>query len=140
MAPHEWFGTFGVATRPFSFIAMKVLNMRVGQSEAGRSFKRQSDIHSKKRNRMTHENVQNLVWLSTNMALKRRWFNEAIQGVNLDQREDSYLSLEPGETQVEGSFGGSEDDDISSSYSNNDKSETDSIDCIELESDSNLEL
>ena len=140
MAPHEWFGTFGVATRPFSFIAMKVLNMRVGQSEAERSFKRQSDIHSKKRNRMTHENVQNLVWLSTNMALKRRWFNEAIQGVNLDQREDSYLSLEPGETQVEGSFGESEDDDISSSNSNNDKSETDSIDCIELESDSNLEL
>ena len=74
------------------------------------------------------------------MALKRRWFNEAIQGVNLDQREDSYLSLEPGETQVEGSFGESEDDDISSSNSNNDKSETDSIDCIELESDSNLEL
>ena len=141
MAPHEWFGTFGVATRPFSFIAMKVLNMRVGQSEAERSFKRQSDIHSKKRNRLTHENVKNLVWLSSNMALKRRWFNEAIQGAHVDQQQDSSLSLEPwGETQIERSFGESEDGDISSSNSYNDQSETDSIDCIELESDSNLEL
>ena len=130
MAPHEWFGTFGVATRPFRFVSMKVLNMRVGQSEAERGFNRQSDIPSKKGNRMTHENFPNLALLSTNMALKRRWFNEAIQGVNLYQREVSPLSLESGETQVEGRIGESEDDDISSSNSNNYKSETNSIDCI----------
>ncbi|KAI6658144.1 hypothetical protein LOD99_11124 [Oopsacas minuta] len=86
--PHEWFGTFGVAPRPFSIIAMKILNMCLDQSEAERRFKRQANIHSKTRNRMTHENVRNLVWLSTNLALKRRWFKEGVQGFNVDQQQD----------------------------------------------------
>ena len=67
MPPHKLFATFGVATRPFSLIAMKVLNMCVDQSGAELSFKRQGNIHSKKRNRMTQDNI-GLVWLSTNLA------------------------------------------------------------------------
>ena len=68
MPPHKLFATFGVATHPFSLFAMKVLNMCVDQSGAELSFKRQGDIHSKKRNRMTQDNIQSLVWLSTNLA------------------------------------------------------------------------
>ena len=63
MLPHEWFATFGVATTPLSLISRIVLNMRVGQSEAERSFKRQSDIHCKERNMTKHDIVKNHVWL-----------------------------------------------------------------------------
>ena len=68
MPPLEWFGTFGVATRPFSLIAIKILNICVDQSEAERSFERQANIHSKKRNRITREMFEILygcqqIWL-----------------------------------------------------------------------------
>ena len=87
MPPHEWFGTFGAGFRPLTPIAMKVLNMRVDQSQAERIFKRQGEIHTKKRNRLTSYNVRSLLWLSSNLALKRRWFKEAVQGTNEDQHQ-----------------------------------------------------
>ena len=87
MPPREWFGSFGARFRLFSTIVMKVLNMRVDQSQAERSFKRQGDIHTKKRNRLTFDNVRSLMWLSSNLALRRRWFKEAVQGGNEDQQQ-----------------------------------------------------
>ena len=66
---------------------MKVLNMRVDQSQAERSFKRQGDIHTKKINRLTFDNVRSLMWLSSNLALRRRRFKEAVQGANEDQQQ-----------------------------------------------------
>ena len=57
MQPHEWFGKFGASLRPLRTIAMRVLNMRVDQSQAERSFKPQGEIHKKKRNRLTFDNV-----------------------------------------------------------------------------------
>ena len=134
MPPHELFGTFGAATRPFSLIAMKVLNMCVDQSEAERSFKRQGDIHSKKRNKITQDNFQSLVWLSTNLALKHRWFNEAVKGTNASQQEVISCSNSAQDiVQIEGNSESTEVDSISSSSKY--MSGTDSANVSDLESD-----
>ena len=141
MPPHEWFGTFGAGFRPFSTIAMKVLNMRVDQSQAERSFKRQGDIHTKKRNRLTFDNVRSLLWLSSNLALKRRWFKEAVQGVNEDQQQQQLKSTfgficideKADEPELENS-------DLETETSSSDGDSAESTGPIDLESDTDVSL
>lgn len=139
MPPHEWFGTFGAGFRPFSTIAMKVLNMRVDQTQAERSFKRQGDIHTKKKNRLTFDNVRSLVWLSSNLALRRRWFREAVQGANEDQQllrsisGFKYTDEKADEPELENS-------DLDTETSSSDGDSAESTGPIDLESDTDVGL
>ncbi|RVW19250.1 hypothetical protein CK203_095877 [Vitis vinifera] len=90
--------------------AMKVLNLTCSASGCERNWSIFENIHSKRRNRLDHQRLNDLVYIKDNRALKRR-YNErsTIDPISLKDIDDSNEWL-IGRMEDEDSHGGAQDD------------------------------
>ncbi|RVW73543.1 hypothetical protein CK203_062078 [Vitis vinifera] len=90
--------------------AMKVLNLTCSASGCDRNWSIFENIHSKRRNRLDHQRLNDLVYTKYNRALKRR-YNErnTIDPISLKDIDDSNEWL-IGRMEDEDSHGGAQDD------------------------------
>ena len=68
----KWWKTFGESTPNIKRLAIHVLSQGSCVSSCQRSWITFASIHTKKRNRLTHTHVKELVYIHTNHCLIRR--------------------------------------------------------------------
>lgn len=72
MPAHKWWAAYGSNVPELAFVAMIVLASVTGAGEAERCWKKLDWIHTKRRNRLTHERATKLLRLSSALQLQRR--------------------------------------------------------------------
>ncbi|XP_034694103.1 uncharacterized protein LOC117920605 [Vitis riparia] len=72
-APAEWWAAYGASAPNLQKFAMKVLNLTCSASGCERNWSIFENIHSKRRNRLDHQRLNDLVYIKYNRALKRRY-------------------------------------------------------------------
>nr|CAN67667.1 hypothetical protein VITISV_041109 [Vitis vinifera] len=109
-APAEWWAAYGASAPNLQKFAMKVLNLTCSASGCERNWSIFENIHSKRRNRLDHQRLNDLVYIKYNRALKRR-YNErnTIDPISLKDIDDSNEWL-IGRMEDEDSHGGAQDD------------------------------
>ncbi|RVW16137.1 hypothetical protein CK203_074327 [Vitis vinifera] len=109
-APAEWWAAYGASAPNLQKFAMKVLNLTCSASDCERNWSIFENIHSKRRNRLDHQRLNDLVYIKYNRALKRR-YNErnTIDPISLKDIDDSNEWL-IGRMEDEDSHGGAQDD------------------------------
>ncbi|KAJ9682088.1 hypothetical protein PVL29_018125 [Vitis rotundifolia] len=109
-APVEWWAAYGASAPNLQRFAMKVLNLTCSASGCERNWSIFENIHSKRRNRLDHQRLNDLVYVKYNRALKRR-YNErsTIDPISLKDIDDSNEWL-IGRMEDEDSHGGAQDD------------------------------
>ncbi|KAJ9705844.1 hypothetical protein PVL29_003780 [Vitis rotundifolia] len=109
-APAEWWAAYGASAPNLQRFAMKVLNLTCSASGCERNWSIFENIHSKRRNRLDHQRLNDLVYVKYNRALKRR-YNECstIDPISLKDIDDSNEWL-IGRMEDEDSHGGAQDD------------------------------
>ena len=73
LAPAEWWKNYGVHTPHLQNIAIKVLSLTCSSSGCERNWSIFEHVHSKKRSRLEHQRLQDLVFIKYNQALKERF-------------------------------------------------------------------
>ncbi|RVW91326.1 hypothetical protein CK203_035382 [Vitis vinifera] len=106
----EWWAAYGASAPNLQKFAMKVLNLTCSASGCERNWSIFENIHSKRRNRLDHQRLNDLVYIKYNRALKRR-YNErnTIDPISLKDIDDSNEWL-IGRMEDEDSHGGAQDD------------------------------
>ncbi|RVW13610.1 hypothetical protein CK203_088822 [Vitis vinifera] len=106
----EWWAAYGVSAPNLQKFAMKVLNLTCSASGCEWNWSIFENIHSKRRNRLDHQRLNDLVYIKYNRALKRR-YNErnTIDPISLKDMDDSNEWL-IGRMEDEDSHGGAQDD------------------------------
>nr|CAN66311.1 hypothetical protein VITISV_027163 [Vitis vinifera] len=109
-APAEWWAAYGASAPNLQKFAMKVLNLTCSASGYERNWSIFENIHSKRRNRLDHQRLNDLVYIKYNRTLKRR-YNErnTIDPISLKDIDDSNEWL-IGRMEDEDSHGGAQDD------------------------------
>ncbi|RVW38640.1 hypothetical protein CK203_077543 [Vitis vinifera] len=109
-APAEWWAAYGASAPNLQKFVMKVLNLTCSASGCERNWSIFENIHSKRRNRLDHQRLNDLVYIKYNRALKRR-YNErnTIDPISLKDIDDSNEWL-IGRMEDEDSHGGAQDD------------------------------
>eukprot|EP00261_Vitis_vinifera_P040221 XP_019081464.1 PREDICTED: uncharacterized protein LOC104882034 [Vitis vinifera] len=109
-APAEWWAAYGASAPNLQKFAMKVLNLTCSASGCERNWSIFENIHSKRRNRLDHQRLNDLVYIKYNRALKRK-YNErnTIDPISLKDIDDSNEWL-IGRMEDEDSHGGAQDD------------------------------
>ncbi|RVW78976.1 hypothetical protein CK203_040167 [Vitis vinifera] len=109
-APAEWWAAYGASAPNLQKFAMKVLDLTCSASGCKRNWSIFENIHSKRRNRLDHQHLNDLVYIKYNRALKRR-YNErnTIDPISLKDIDDSNEWL-IGRMEYEDSHGGAQDD------------------------------
>ncbi|KAL2342313.1 hypothetical protein Fmac_003598 [Flemingia macrophylla] len=72
MAPAEWWKMYGGHTPQLQIIAIKVLSLTCNSSGCERNWSTFEHIHSKKRSKLEHQKLQDLVFIKYNQALNLR--------------------------------------------------------------------
>ncbi|XP_075519550.1 uncharacterized protein LOC142553286 [Primulina tabacum] len=72
MAPADWWKMFGNGTPNLKEFAIKVLRLTCSASGCERNWSIFEHIHSKKRNRLDHKKLRDLVYVKYNQTLKAR--------------------------------------------------------------------
>ncbi|XP_010644982.2 uncharacterized protein LOC104877761 [Vitis vinifera] len=105
----EWWAAYGASAPNLQKFAMKVLNLTCNASGCERNWSIFENIHSKRRNRLDHQRLNDLVYIKYNRALKRR-YNErnTIDPISLKDIDDSNEWL-IGRMEDEDSHGGAQD-------------------------------
>ncbi|XP_034694081.1 uncharacterized protein LOC117920577 [Vitis riparia] len=109
-APAEWWAAYEASAPNLQKFAMKVLNLTCSALGCERNWSIFENIHSKRRNRLDHQRLNDLVYIKYNRALKRR-YNErnTIDPISLKDIDDSNEWL-IGRMEDEDSHGGVQDD------------------------------
>ncbi|RVW92379.1 hypothetical protein CK203_032455 [Vitis vinifera] len=89
-APAEWWAAYRASAPNLQRFAMKVLNLTCSASSCEQNWSIFENIHSKRRNRLDHQGLNDLVYIKYNRALKRR-YNErnTIDPISLKDIDDS---------------------------------------------------
>ncbi|KAJ9688880.1 hypothetical protein PVL29_014498 [Vitis rotundifolia] len=108
-APAEWWAAYGASAPNLQKFAMKILNLTCSASGYEQNWNIFENIHSKRRNRLHHQRLNDLVYIKYNRALKRR-YNErnTIDPISLKAIDDSNEWL-IGRMEDEDSHGGAQD-------------------------------
>ncbi|GKV27719.1 hypothetical protein SLEP1_g36855 [Rubroshorea leprosula] len=72
-APVEWWTLFGHSAPNLQKLAIKILSLTCSASGCERNWSVFEQIHSKKRNRLEHQKMHDLVFIKYNQALKARY-------------------------------------------------------------------
>ncbi|XP_021986007.1 uncharacterized protein LOC110882240 [Helianthus annuus] len=85
IAPAEWWKLYGKGTPNIQHVAIKVLSLTCSSSGCERNFSAFEHIHSKKRNRLEHKKLHDIVFVRYNKTLQnRRDKNVAYDPISLD--------------------------------------------------------
>ncbi|RVW69218.1 hypothetical protein CK203_060811 [Vitis vinifera] len=106
----EWWAAYGASTLNLQRFAMKVLNLTCSASGCEQNWSIFENIHSKRRNRLDHQRLNDLVYIKYNRALKKR-YNErnTIDPISLKDIDDNNECL-IGIMEYEDSHGGAQKD------------------------------
>ncbi|KAK2429465.1 hypothetical protein QL285_027902 [Trifolium repens] len=89
IAAAEWWKRYGAKTRNLQLLAIKILSLTCSSSGCERNWSAFEHIHSKKRNRLEHQKLQDLVFIKYNQTLKERYdSNDVIDPVVMDDDID----------------------------------------------------
>ncbi|RVX13459.1 hypothetical protein CK203_021020 [Vitis vinifera] len=89
-APDEWWVAFGASTPNLQRFAMKVLNLTCSASGCEWNWSIFENIHNKRKNRLDHQHLNDLVYIKYNRALKRRYDEgNSIDPISLKDIDDS---------------------------------------------------
>lgn len=88
--PAEWWAMFGSSARSLQKFALRVLNLTCSASGCERNWSIFENIHTKRRNRLDHIRLNDLVYIKYNRALMKR-YNErhTIDPISLKHIDDS---------------------------------------------------
>ncbi|KAK4259931.1 hypothetical protein QN277_006209 [Acacia crassicarpa] len=90
VAPAEWWRLYGASTPSLQKLAIKVLSLTCSASGCERSWSTFEHIHSKKRSKLEHQKLQDLVFVKYNQALKERFdCRDVIDPILLNDIDDS---------------------------------------------------
>ncbi|XP_034695709.1 uncharacterized protein LOC117921866 [Vitis riparia] len=78
-APAEWWAAYGASAPYLQKFAMKVLNLTCSASGCERNWSIFENIHSKRRNRLDHQRLNDLVYIKNNRVLKRRYNEQLLE-------------------------------------------------------------
>ncbi|XP_061376092.1 uncharacterized protein LOC133318145 [Gastrolobium bilobum] len=104
LAPTQWWKLYGSQTPNLRDFAIKVLSLTCSSSGCERNWSTFEHIHSKKRSRLEHQKLQDLVFIKYNQALKHRYdSHDVIDLIILKDIDDSneWLVGEVGEDNAE---------------------------------------
>ncbi|KAL8515891.1 hypothetical protein ACS0TY_014550 [Phlomoides rotata] len=73
MAPAAWWEAFGTSTPNLQKFFVKVLNLTCSSSGCERNWSIFENVHSKRRNRLLQQRLNDLVFVKYNRSLKRRY-------------------------------------------------------------------
>ncbi|XP_022025478.2 uncharacterized protein LOC110926009 [Helianthus annuus] len=89
IAPAQWWNLYGKEVPNIQQLAMKVLSLTCSSSGCERNWSTFEQIHSKKRNRLEHKKLQDLVFVNYNKTLKNRRDKEVVYDpISLDNIDD----------------------------------------------------
>ncbi|XP_019172473.1 PREDICTED: uncharacterized protein LOC109167856 [Ipomoea nil] len=84
--PVNWWTSFGGSTPHLKEFAIKLLSLTTSASGCERNWSVFEHLHSKKRSRLEHMGLNDLVFIKYNRALRRRWeMQDTIDPISLDQ-------------------------------------------------------
>ncbi|RZB75263.1 hypothetical protein D0Y65_033937 [Glycine soja] len=90
ISPAEWWKLYGGKTPHLQTIAIKVLSLTCSSSGCERNWSTFEHIHSKKRSRLEHQKLQDLVYVKYNQALLDRFeCHDVIDPIALNDIDDS---------------------------------------------------
>ena len=99
--PIKWWETFGASTPNLTKLAIRILSQGTSASSCERNWSTFSLIHTKRRNRLSSNHVQKLVFLHTNLRIlkkiKERGFNPieiTIEMIEKENDEERLLVLQ----------------------------------------------
>ncbi|KAL0355690.1 UNVERIFIED_CONTAM: hypothetical protein Sradi_4015900 [Sesamum radiatum] len=75
--PDEWWKLFGASAPNLQQLAIRILGQTSSSSGCERNWSVFEYIHTKKRNRLEHQRLNDLVYVHYNLKLKDRWFMKA---------------------------------------------------------------
>ncbi|XP_031106337.1 uncharacterized protein LOC116010988 [Ipomoea triloba] len=85
-APVDWWTSFGGSTPHLKEFAIKILSLTTSASGCERNWSVFEHLHSKRRSRLEHMRLNDLVFIKYNRALRRRWeMRDTIDPISLDQ-------------------------------------------------------
>ncbi|XP_058768459.1 uncharacterized protein LOC131642205 [Vicia villosa] len=91
VAPAEWWRRYGAKTPNLQLLAIKILSLTCSSSGCERNWSAFEYIHSKKRNRLEHQMLQDLVFIKYNQNLKERFdSDDLIDPVVLEDDFDTH--------------------------------------------------
>ncbi|XP_057450420.1 uncharacterized protein LOC130742148 [Lotus japonicus] len=73
IAPAHWWRMYGLSTPNLQRLAIKIVSLTCSASGCERNWSVFEQIHTKKRNRLEHKRLQDLVFVKYNQALLRRY-------------------------------------------------------------------
>ncbi|XP_042375950.1 uncharacterized protein LOC121969771 [Zingiber officinale] len=89
-SPADWWSSYGASTPELKTFAMKILNLTCSSSGCERNWSVFEHIHSKKRNRLSQQRLNDLVYIKYNRALRRRYdMRDKIDPITLSEIDDS---------------------------------------------------
>ncbi|CAL9764066.1 unnamed protein product [Musa acuminata subsp. burmannicoides] len=89
-SPAEWWSLFGNSTPNLQKFAVKVLSLTCSASGCERNWSVFEHIHSKRRNRLEHQRLHDLVYIKYNQALKTRHdLKNRFDSISLQDIDDS---------------------------------------------------
>ncbi|XP_058775668.1 uncharacterized protein LOC131649941 [Vicia villosa] len=87
----EWWRRYGAKTPNLQLLAIKILSLTCSSSGCERNWSAFEHIHSKKRNRLEHQMLQDLVFIKYNQNLKERFdSDDLIDPVVLEDDFDTH--------------------------------------------------
>ncbi|KAK4283950.1 hypothetical protein QN277_000847 [Acacia crassicarpa] len=90
VAPAEWWRLYGASAPSLQKLAIKVLSLTCSASGCERNWSTFEHIHSKKRSKLEHQKLQDLVFVKYNQALKERFdCRDVIDPILLNDIDDS---------------------------------------------------
>ncbi|XP_004499641.1 uncharacterized protein [Cicer arietinum] len=92
LVPVEWWKTYGAHTPLLQLLAIKVLSLTCSFSGCERNWSIFEYIHSKKRSRLEHKRLEDLIFVKYNQALKERYdCRDVIDPIILND-DDDYIN------------------------------------------------
>ncbi|XP_073148976.1 uncharacterized protein [Henckelia pumila] len=89
-SPADWWSSYGASTPELKAFAMKILYLTCSSSGCERNWSVFEHIHSKKRNRLSQQRLNDLVYIKYNRALRRRYvMRDMIDPISLSEIDDS---------------------------------------------------
>ncbi|XP_042466041.1 uncharacterized protein LOC122048553 [Zingiber officinale] len=99
LSPAEWWECYGANTPELQKFAIKVLSLTCSASGCERNWSVFEQIHSKKRNRLAQQRLNDLVFVKYNRALKLRYdARDKIDPISLTDIDDSLQDMTGCET------------------------------------------
>ncbi|XP_057418793.1 uncharacterized protein LOC130713003 [Lotus japonicus] len=90
IAPAQWWRMYGQSTPNLTKLAIKILSLTCSASGCERNWSVFEQIHTKKRNKLEHKRLEDLVFVKYNQALVRRYnIRDELDPISLDDIDES---------------------------------------------------